>query len=190
MPFNTLLTWLSNEKEFGITESEYAILSTSCDNVPHSRVVAIRSIEANSLVFFTQRLTRKVAELLNNPLSSLNFYFSHQQRQIILEGSALPLSPEENNHFWQLLPRERQLRFSTYAPTSGQVISSLDQLDEKKQLLASQWANQVIPMSDCYCGFRFTPETCIFYTVGSDNFSDVTKYTKNYDSWKKERLSP
>ena len=122
------------EKERGVEDPFCAVLSTcSSSGEPHSRVVAIREIETESLLFFTQKKTRKVAELLNNPESCLNFLFAMQSRQVILEGMATPLSREENEAFWKTLPRERQLKFSTYAPSSGLVIKDPGQLEARKK---------------------------------------------------------
>lgn len=191
MPFNMLKEWLNKEKERGIEDPSCAVLSTcSSSSEPHSRVVAIREIETESLLFFTQQKTRKVAELLNNPKSCLNFLFAMQNRQVILEGTAIPISQEENEAFWSTLPRERQLRFSAYAPTSGLVIKDLNQLETRKKELSDQFAGLPIPMSEYYFGFRFIPKTWIFYTVGSISFSEVIRYTKIEDSWKSELISP
>ncbi|HAT8176151.1 TPA: pyridoxamine 5'-phosphate oxidase family protein [Legionella pneumophila] len=191
MPFNMLKEWLNKEKERGIEDPACAVLSTcSSSGEPHSRVVAIREIETESLLFFTQQKTRKVTELLNNPKSCLNFLFAMQNRQVILEGTAIPISQEENEAFWSTLPRERQLRFSAYAPTSGLVIKDLNQLETRKKELSDQFAGLPIPMSEYYFGFRFIPKTWIFYTVGSISFSEVIRYTKIEDSWKSELISP
>lgn len=191
MPFHQTREWLKKEKELGVEQSDCAVLSTvTSEGIPHSRVVAIREIAEDNLVFFTQQKTRKVAELLNNPHASMNFLLAMQQRQIILEGVAKPLSFEENQAFWETLPRERQLRFSAYAATSGQPIHDLSVLDEKKKVLMEKFLDNLIPMSEFYCGFRFIPESFIFYTVGSVSFSEVVKYTKKKEGWGQQLLSP
>jgi pyridoxamine 5'-phosphate oxidase len=191
VPFNKLREWLSKEKERGVEQPDCAVLSScSSSGEPHSRVVAIREIESSSLLFFTQQKTRKVGELLNNPKACLNFLFAMQGRQVILEGIATPILQEENQTFWDSLPRERQLRFSAYAPTSGQVIKDLKQLENRKKELIDQFAGLPIMMSEYYIGFRFIPTTWIFYTVGSISFSEVIRYTKTGDVWGTELLSP
>ncbi|MDR3503590.1 MAG: pyridoxamine 5'-phosphate oxidase family protein [Legionella sp.] len=191
MPFNQLIDWLSNEKELGVTQPECAVLATcTSSGIPHSRVVAIREINNDGILFFTQKGTRKVNELLANPAATLNFSFAMQQRQVSIEGIAKPISPEDNEHYWASLPRERQLRFSAYAPTSGQVISDLLQLDKRKQELDAQFLNQPIPMCDDYVGFRFQPETFIFYAVEPISFSQVFRFSREGEGWRKELLSP
>ena len=191
MPFNQLIDWLSKEKEFGVTQPECAVLATcTASGIPHSRVVAIREIKNDSILFFTQKGTRKVSELLANPAATLNFLFAMQQRQVSIEGTEKPISPEENEHYWASLPRERQLRFSAYAPTSGQVVSDLHQLDKRKQELDEQFPNQPIPICDDYMGFRFKPEAFVFYTVEPISFSQVFRFSRVGEEWRKELLSP
>jgi pyridoxamine 5'-phosphate oxidase len=113
-----------------------------------------------------------------------------QQRQVILEGVTNPLSYEENQTFWDNLPRERQLRFSSCAPTSGKVIEDQSVLEKRKAELITQFADQAIPMSEHYCGFRFTPHTLFFYTIGITTFSEVVRYSKINEHWQQAFLSP
>ncbi|MFJ1267063.1 pyridoxamine 5'-phosphate oxidase family protein [Legionella lytica] len=191
MPFNQLIDWLSKENELGIAQPECAVLGTcTASGIPHSRVVAIREIKNDHILFFTQKGTRKVSELLANPAATLNFLFAMQQRQVSIEGIAKPISPEENEHYWAGLNRERQLRFSAYAPTSGQVISDLSQLDQRKRELDEQFPNQPIPFCDDYVGFRFKPQTYVFYTVESVSFSHVLRFIRVGEEWHEELLSP
>lgn len=191
MPFNQLKNLLKQEKQLGVSEPECAVLATvTPEGIPHSRVVAIREIEIESLLFFTQRSTRKVTELQQNRNATLNFWLAMQQRQVILEGNADPLSHKENQTFWSNLPRERQLRFSSYAPTSGKVIEDQTVLEERKAELLIQFADQAIPMSEHYCGFRFTPHTIYFYTIGGTTFSEVIRYSKIDGHWQQAFLSP
>lgn len=190
MPFNKLKEWLNKEKELGVPDPNCAVLSSCSGDTPHSRVVAIREIEAESLLFFTQQKTRKVAELLNNPKACFNFLLAMQGRQVILEGTAIPISLQENEIFWNALPRERQLRFCAYAPTSSQVIENLAQLEHRKKELMEQFAECSIPMSEYYIGFRFIPSTWFFYTIGTTSFSEVVRYTKMGDSWESALISP
>lgn len=193
MPFHMIVEWLEKEKTLGIETPDCAILSTvTSENKPRSRVVAIRGIDAEteSLVFFTQQKTKKVGELLNNPHASFNFFLSKQQKQIVLEGTVKPLSFEENQLFWEALPRERQLKFSAYAPTSGQPILGIHELEEVKQTITTLFKDKPIPMSEFYCGFRFIPNLILFYTLGKESFSEITRYSKIESGWTSQLLSP
>lgn len=118
-PFELLKTWLQEERDGGAPNPQQAVLATAAQQTaPHARVVAIREITENGLLFFTQRGTRKVQELQDNPHATMVFWLELQQRGVIVEGSVVPLSAEENGHYWQSYPREAQIRFYSYAPTS------------------------------------------------------------------------
>lgn len=75
-PITLLTTWISEELQRGAPNPQHAILATAGkDSIPHGRVIAIREINEQGLLFFTQRGTRKVVEMTYNPIVSLTFWF-------------------------------------------------------------------------------------------------------------------
>ena len=88
------------------------------------------------------------------------------------------------------MPRERQLKFSAYAPSSMKPIDSHHQLEEKYQALSKEFQDKEIPMSEFYCGFRFVPESILFYTLGTASFSEVIEFSKTLGRWRQRILCP
>jgi pyridoxamine 5'-phosphate oxidase len=191
-PSNQLGQWLNEEKIVGVANPAQAVLATCTKtSVPHSRVVAIRDITEEGLVFFTQRGTRKVEELALNPLVSLTFWFEVTQRQVIIEGVASPLSESENQAYWSTYSKSAQIRFCAYAPTSGQIVNSKKSLEERRKLIEQEYQGLDIPISTFYCGYLIKPSTYTFYAYRTDELSDVSKYVKNNDSiWEHTLISP
>ena len=190
-PIMELNLWLANEHEKGVSNPNHAVLSTvSLENTPHSRVIAIREITDEGLVFFTQRRTRKVEELSHNLSVSLVFWLELLQREIIIEGKVIALDEKENARYWENYPQWAQIRFLSYAPTSMQEISSKKLLETKRQELEKYFENKSIPLSLEYCGFRVQPERMVFYAYRTDELSDVWEYTRKEESWHLCTLSP
>lgn len=190
-PFKSLTHWLNEERNAGAPNPQQAILTTVASNaIPHSRVVAIREIKNEELLFFTQKGTRKVSELTANPAATLVFWFELFQREVIIEGNAVPISESENNFYWQQYPREAQIRFCSYAPTSTQIINDKNILESKKKLIEQEYATQPLPISPYYCGFRLKPSRIIFYAYRTDELSDVHEFTLIDQRWVKQLLSP
>ncbi|BCA94472.1 pyridoxamine 5'-phosphate oxidase [Legionella antarctica] len=190
-PVNLLKNWLEEEKELGVPNPQQAVLSTATlSAIPHSRVVAIREINEDNLIFFTQKETRKVTELLNNPIAALTFWFEMSSREVIIEGKAAPLTLEENKSYWNSYPREAQIRFCSYAATSATPIASKEILEEKKSLIELQYYGQKLPMNEFYYGFKFKPDRFVFYTYRTDELSDVSEYVWWENSWIRQVLSP
>lgn len=191
MPFELLNQWLDEEKEAGAPNPKQAVLSTATSQaIPHSRVVAIREISTDHLLFFTQKGTRKVTELENNPRASLVFWFELKQRQVILEGFAERLSKIENENYWHSYPQAAQIRFAAYAPTSTQPIASKKTIESKKLQLKKEYGKKLLPFNPFYCGFRLKPTKFVFYTFRSDELSDVIEYTLRNNQWHSQILSP
>lgn len=190
-PIIELNLWLANEQKSGAPQPNHAVLSsTSLDGTPHSRVVAIREISDEGILFFTQKSTRKVRELKNNPQISLVFWLELLQREVIIEGKALFLNQAENQHYWNSYPQWAQIRFLSYASTSMQVIEAKEILEKKHQDIKDTFLNQPISISPEYCGFRIQPERMVFYAYRQDELSDVWEYILLNNEWSLRRLSP
>lgn len=190
-PIEHLTQWLQNEHSAGAPNPQHAVLSTANrDAVPHCRVVAIREMNDQGLLFFTQRNTKKVAEINMNPFASMTFWFELLSREVIIEGVIEPLTEVENEQYWQNYPREAQIRFHSYAPTSAQPIRDKQELEEKREQIRQQYTNQPVPLSPLYCGFRLKPTRFIFYAYRSDELSDVFEYAYTNNEWIAQVLSP
>lgn len=190
MPFNLIQDWLEKEVSKGSTYPNRMVLATAGkDAIPHCRIVAIKEIVNQSIVFFTQRETRKVKEMQENPRVSATIWLPLQQREVIFDGKVEALSKNENADYWKKMLYENQLRFSTYAPVSSMPINSLQELEDKYQALKNQFKGQAIPMSEYYYGYRLIPETMVFYTLGSETFSEVYRYQIIDGEWARQLVS-
>ena len=190
-PYELINVWIESESQLGAPAPQHAVLSTATkDGVPHARVVAIREINPLGFLFFTQLGTRKVSELLVNPLATITFWFELSLREVIIEGQAVPLSPEENEQYWRSYPREAQIRFYSYAPISSKPIASKQLLEAKKATIAATYEHSPLPMSEFYCGFRIIPKRLVFYSYRSDQLSDVIEYCLVDNNWSVSLLSP
>lgn len=190
-PIQHLNKWLEDELIKGAPNPQQAVLSTVANNwIPHSRVVAVREISTQGLLFFTQIGTRKVLEMRMNPFVSMTFWFELLLRQVVIEGTIEELSMAENEQYWQSYPREAQIRFHSYAPMSAQPILNKQELEEKRKTIQQNYANQLIPVSHYYCGFRLKPNRFVFYAYQSDELSDVMEYSYLDGKWTDKLLSP
>lgn len=190
-PIDLINKWLHEEHAAGAPNPQQAVLSTSTnDNTPHGRVVAIREINDQGLLFFTQKGTRKVNELNKNPIAAITFWFELLQREIMIEGTVTPLSMTENDRYWRQYPREAQIRFCAYASTSAQPITSKHTLEDKKKKIEHDYRGKEILASPFYLGFRLKPNRVVFYAYRTDELSDVEEYKHGNDEWKIQILSP
>ena len=191
-PFAKTNQWMLEEAQTGSPYASGVVLATTTpDGKPHSRIVDLRLLDEKGALFFTQKMSRKVSELKANPYASMTFWFPLNKRQVNIEGQVIALSDEENQHFWSTYSRLGQLKFSVYAPTSGQTIPSTQALEEQLEQLKLHYGQNPIPMSPEYVGFRVVPKTFFFYEYLVENISRRKRYTLKPDgSWLIENLSP
>lgn len=190
-PIQLLLTWLEEEKSCGAQNAQHAVLSTQgLNGHPHGRVVALREITEDRILLFTQKRTRKVQEIKNNEQVTLTFWFERYAREVIIEGTAHFLSEEQNAHYWTNYPQWAQVRFCSYAPTSGLPIESKHILENKKLKIEQASKNNLLPCSPDYCGISINPKRFVFYSYRLDELSDVWEYTIDNQAIVKRRLSP
>lgn len=190
-PMNLLRKWLDEEKTKGAQYAQHAVLSTQgLNGQPHGRIVAIRELEKDNILFFTQRRTRKVAEIKANHHVSIIFWFERNAREVIIEGEAAFLAEAENEKYWKTYPQWSQIRFLSYAPTSGLPIENKQVLENKRIEIERTHPSNPLPLSPDYCGISVKPKRVIFYTYRLDELSDVWEYRIHESNFTKKRLSP
>lgn len=174
-----------------LTRNRQYYSTATKEGIPHSRVVAIREITPQGILFFTQKGTRKVTEIAENLRVSLTFWFELMLREVILEAFIEALSEEENKEYWSTYPRIAQLRFLAYAPTSSQPIDSKQILEDKKSVIEQKYMDQELSYTPLYCGYRIIPTKFTFYQYRTDELSDVSQYILQENSqWQKQIISP
>lgn len=190
-PVQLLTNWIEEEKSLGAGNAQHAVLSTQgIETHAHGRVVAIREITQDWILLFTQKKTRKVQEIKNNKKVALTFWFERHCRETIIEGEAGFLSEQQNINYWNTYPHWAQVRFCSYAPTSGEVIESKDVLEKKRLKIEQDSKNIALPYSPDYCGIFIKPKRFVFYSYRVDELSDVWEYQTNDSGFVKKRLSP
>ena len=181
---------------------------------PSSRVVLCKTFVADPgyLVFYTNYQSRKVRELLVNPMVAANFHWDGIGRQIRLEGRAVISPAEESDAYFatrdwgskigawgsdQSAPLEsrKALRKQVYARALelGVKVSKDLQSVLKKD-------RPVIPRPEHWGGVRIWPERMELWIEGADRIHDRAQWTRSlaaagdYDfepgAWSGVRLQP
>lgn len=166
-------------KKAGALLASHAVLSTKgIEGDPQGRVVAIREITEEWILFFTQKRTRTVQGIQNCSQVALTFWFERYVREVMVEGEALFLSAAQNAEYWKNYPKQAQVRFCSYAPTSGLPIDDKQILEDKKLEIEQAFKNAQVPLSEDYCGIVVHPKRFVFYTYRLDELSDVWQIRK------------
>ena len=85
-------------------------LSTADDlGQPSSRMVLLKSISDEGIVFYTDYESHKGQMLLKNPKAALNFWWAKTDKQIRIEGACIKTSEQESDEYFQSRPKGSQI---------------------------------------------------------------------------------
>lgn len=185
-PFVEFDKWLNEAIASRVEEPTALTLSTIRDSRPRSRVVLLKSVERNGLVFFTNYNSHKGNELASQPMAAMNFFWPELERQIRVEGTIEMVSAKESDDYFYSRPKTSQAG----AVVSAQSTIIPEDLDLSKKIddLVAQPENIKRPSN--WGGYRLTPDYFEFWQGRPSRIHDRAFYRLDENIWTKGRLSP
>ena len=164
------------------------LATVSADGQPLQRTVLLKGIDDRGFVFYTNLESRKAQHLRENQRVSLLFAWYRLERQVIVRGTATPVSREEAETYFASRPRESQL--AAWASQQSSIIPGRETLEARLAEVKSRFGDGPVPLPPFWGGFRVTPVTIEFWQGGAHRLHDRFEYTATPQGWKIERLSP
>ena len=193
-PVGMFRAWLDETVASGLHEpNAMVVTSVSAAGRPSSRMVLLKGLDERGFVFYTNLESRKAREIEANPHVSLLFPWQDLQRQVRVEGTASPVSAEENEAYFASRPRESQL--GAWASPQSRVVASRSALDERYGGVLAQFAElDAVPLPPFWGGLRIEPETVEFWQGRKGRMHDRLVYRRAADDpsapWTVDRLAP
>ncbi|MGH2725685.1 MAG: pyridoxine/pyridoxamine 5'-phosphate oxidase, partial [Actinomycetota bacterium] len=101
--------WLAEARD-AVPQADAMTLATADrDGRPSARIVLLRGIEADGLVFFTNRTSRKGRELAENPRAAVVFHWWELGRQVRVEGTVVEVNEADSTAYWNRRPRDSRI---------------------------------------------------------------------------------
>ncbi len=188
-PLEQFRRWYADAEAAGIRAPHAMALATATPGgIPAVRMVLMKDVDERGFVFYTGYVSRKGAELDQNPAAALLFYWDPLGRQVRVDGRVERVSTEESDEYFATRPRGAQLAASASRQT--EVLSGREELDTRVAELEREYAGAEVPRPEHWGGYRLLPETYEFWQHRGDRLHDRLRYRRDGDSWKIERLSP
>src|ERR1022692_3719627 len=98
--------WMADAVTFGLPEPTAVVLATvSAAGQPRARTVLLKDHDASSFTFYTNRTSRKGADLDEVPRACLLFPWHAMHRQVIVEGPVTALPAAASEAYFHSRPR-------------------------------------------------------------------------------------
>lgn len=157
--------------------------------IPSARVVYMREINADGIVFFTNYKSHKGMDLIENPVACANFYWEGLYRQVRFVGHVEKIAAHESDSYFHSRPRESQI--GALASYQSSVVSSRDELLGRIAELSRVYENRDVPRPEYWGGFIIKPFEVEFWQGRESRLHDRIRYKLEANGdWKTDRLSP
>jgi pyridoxamine 5'-phosphate oxidase len=182
--------WFAEASRAGLPEPNAMVLATtSAEGHTRCRTVLLKEHDDAGFVFYSNRASRKGADLAGNSWACVLFPWYGLGRQVTIEGSVTLLTTDQSEPYFHSRSRGSQL--GAWASRQSQVIASRAVLDERVAELERRWpAGTQVPMPDFWGGYRLEPQIIEFWQSRDSRLHDRLRYGKTAGGWAIERVSP
>jgi len=189
-PIQLFSTWFEEAKvPMGFDVNAMTLATVDGNGFPTTRIVLLKGIENGSFIFYTNYLSKKAADITENPNVSLCFFWGPLERQVRINGTAEKIRVEESKAYFKSRPYESQI--GAWASEQSSIISSRDELKQKFEDLCSKYPSaDMVPFPEFWGGYKVIPNTIEFWQGRPGRLHDRIQYKRENDTWKWVRLSP
>ncbi|GHE19535.1 pyridoxamine 5'-phosphate oxidase [Halomonas urumqiensis] len=155
---------------------------------PHARLVLLKGIDDQGMVFYTNYHSHKGSELSNVPHAALVFWWPTLSRQVRVEGRVEQVSTSESDAYFASRPRASQL--GAWIATQSVVIPDRTWIEERKHRFEQAYEGQDIPRPVHWGGYRVIPDMIEFWQGQPSRLHDRIRYERRDGNWHHFRLAP
>ena len=189
-PFIEILKTLEEAESANLVDwNAMNIASVDQMSQPSSRMVLLKKISDEGLVFYTNYNSRKGKEIEQNPKVAVNFWWRELKKQIRVEGFIEKASEEDSDDYFYSRPLKSRVsaiisnqssKISSYKDLTNQIDNYLEQNDESS-----------IKRPD-HCGLYIViPNAVEFWEERDNRTHERLKYILSDDQkWSSYLLSP
>jgi pyridoxamine 5'-phosphate oxidase len=188
-PLEFLDRWLGEADEAGVPAPRAMTLATAAaDGRPSARLVSLKRLSGDALVFTTGRWTRKALELRDNPHAAATFYWPALGRQVRVEGRAEIAERALAEELFAERPRSHQLQ--AHVSRQGEEIEGLDRLRGRLEALRVELREGPVPCPEDWGAARLRPDRVEFWQEGEDRLHGRRLFKASADGWRQSLLAP
>jgi len=189
-PFDQFQYWYQSYAELRIKDSNaMAIATVDSQGLPSNRIVLLKAVENDELIFFTNYTSAKGQDLLKNPVVSALFFWREQERQVRIQGKVVRISKEKSEAYFATRPYLSQI--GAAASEQSQPIASRAALESKFSEFHMEYPEgSTVPMPENWGGFAIQPLSFEFWQGREGRLPDRIVYMLEGSEWTIRRLQP
>lgn len=187
-PLAQFKLWLDEAMRSKVNEpTAMNIATVGLNGRPSNRMVLLKEVSDEGLVFFTNYQSRKGVALSENPFAAITFFWPELERQVRFEGKVVQADPQVSDEYFASRPYAS--RIGAWASEQSSVIESKTVLVKRAALFGAKHPFNV-PRPPHWGGYVVLPDYVEFWQGRPSRLHDRICYCLRDEVWHKERLAP
>ncbi len=187
-PLRLFQTWFDEALAAELPEPNAMTLATvGPDGRPSTRIVLVKDVDAQGLVWYTNYQSRKGRELEARPFAALQFHWVQLERVVRVEGHVERVSEAQSDAYYASRPLDSRL--GAWASPQSEVIANRGVLVANAAKAAAQHGLSPVRPPH-WGGYRLIPDCWEFWAGRPSRLHDRLRYRLVDGSWLCERLAP
>lgn len=188
-PLENFLESLKQAQIKGVPDHNAMALATVNEkNEPSVRIVFYKGLLRRGFSFYTNYNGHKGKDLVQNKNVSANFFWSHLDQQIRVDGVVEKLTAEESDTYFAT--RARLSQIGAWASNQSEKIESFASFEEKIVAVEKKYAGQAVPRPPHWGGYIIIPREIEFWFGRNGRLHERYVYQKNNQDWNRFLRSP
>lgn len=189
-PISIFKEWFDQE----LNKSKVRIPTACClstigiDNYPNSRFVSLKGIVENNFIVTGTLTSKKGIEIDETNKVALTFWWTETERQIRVQGNAIPISKKLADKYFA--ERNRDIQIVSIVSNQGQQLYDIDTLNKEYQETEKTFSNQLLTRPENWSGYSIEPIRIDFLAFKPTRFHDRKLYQLVNGQWTKTDLQP
>lgn len=188
-PLVRINEWIEEAVKLEVPLPHAMNLSTADDfGQPSSRMVLLKSISDEGMVFYTDYESHKGKILQKNPKAALNFWWAKTDKQIRIEGVCIKTSDQESDEYFQSRPRGSQI--SASVSLQSKEIRNYENLVKEAKDLEKRSSGSNLKRPSRWGGYKLIPNRIEFWKNEVNRLHRRELFILESNKWRKTLLSP
>lgn len=187
-PFGLIATWLREAVERNVHEPNAISVSTiGLDGFPETRVVYIKELLEEGVVFYTNYHSDKGRAIEKNNKLHVLIFWPELERQIRISGLVERVPEEMSDAYFASRPYSSKI--GAWASEQSQKLTSRQELEQRVQDFTEKYPTDV-PRPPHWGGYLVRPVKVEFWQGRPSRLHDRIVYELNGDAWNLFRINP
>ena len=188
-PLVRINEWIEEAVKLEVPLPHAMNLSTADDfGQPSSRMVLLKSISDEGMVFYTDYESHKGQMLLKNSKAALNFWWAKTDKQIRIEGVCIKTSDQESDEYFQSRPKGSQI--SATVSIQSKEIRDYENLVKEAKDLEKRSSGSNLKRPSRWGGYKLIPNRIEFWKNEVNRLHRRELFILESNKWRKTLLSP